>query len=248
MANNTVHAESIRYGSPSARETALVGANGSRRAGLAGRTVSGLVVAALALAAASPGKAATLTYDFNGLATAGTFSGCSGGAYGTSSGNDAAGTVATNGLGAGVTVNGAVATKWYSAECRVVGETLGSSDWNSGTSAITHHAVNGGSLYDVFLRNVGGEPATGNHAWGIDGTDKITMVFTSYLYHVEFDYEIFPDATCPSLSNCGGTGYPNLPDLEFWAGVHLAAAPIFSQQWFGAAPAAGKPPQLLGKL
>jgi hypothetical protein len=40
------------------------------------------------------------------------------------------------------------------------------------------------------------------------------MVFSGLtMSSISFDFEIFPDGTCPSLSNCGGSGHPNLPDL-----------------------------------
>jgi len=40
------------------------------------------------------------------------------------------------------------------------------------------------------------------------------MVFSGLtISSISFDFEIFPDGSCPSLSNCGGSGHPNLPDL-----------------------------------
>jgi hypothetical protein len=35
---------------------------------------------------------------------------------------------------------------------------------------------------------------------------------------VSFNLEIFPNGSCPSESNCGGAGNPDLPNLELWTG------------------------------
>ena len=72
---------------------------------------------------------------------------------------------------------------------RVVPLTLGHSD---GT---TQHL----NTWDTYLVN--------------SGSDRITMTFTKPIYHVNFDYEIFPDGTCPT-SSCSSS---NWPDFTFKA-------------------------------
>ncbi len=72
---------------------------------------------------------------------------------------------------------------------RVVPLTLGHSD---GT---TQHL----DTWDTYLVN--------------SGSDRITMTFTKPIYHVNFDYEIFPDGTCPTPS-CNAS---NWPDFTFKA-------------------------------
>ena len=48
---------------------------------------------------------------------------------------------------------------------------------------------------------------------------------------ISFDFEIFPDGTCPSLGSCGGSGHPNLPDLTVISnGSHQVA------EYFGVVP------------
>jgi hypothetical protein len=51
------------------------------------------------------------------------------------------------------------------------------------------------------------------------------------------DFQIFPDGSCPSLSNCGGTGNPNLPDLEINSGA--GATGTHFGTFYGVAPGAG---------
>jgi hypothetical protein len=49
---------------------------------------------------------------------------------------------------------------------------------------------------------------------------------------LSFDFEIFPDGTCPSLSNCGGGA--NLPDLKLWTGDNGTGTPLGT--WLGIVP------------
>jgi hypothetical protein len=123
-----------------------------------------------------------------------------------------------------VTVTGAVAQQSYNGDGHVVGpivsgqpvsETLGTS--NGGV----HH--NGG--YDTFITNVGGATSP---------NDKIIMTFSFPIYSLSFDFEIFPDGSCPDLSGHCGAGNANLPDLELWAGTSSVA---LVKQWSGAVPA-----------
>jgi len=100
--------------------------------------------------------------------------------------------------GATVTVTGAVAEKNYTGDNHVVGpvsgstvtaETLGTSDGG------VHH---NGAL-DAFIINN-------------SSSTTITMTFNFAIHSLMFDYEIFPDGTCPT-SPCPG----NWPDFTFKA-------------------------------
>jgi PEP-CTERM motif len=98
-------------------------------------------------------------------------------------------------MGASVTVTGAVASNSYTGEGHVTGPGAGTSSF---TLAQIDPAVNG-----TFIKN------DTDHS-----SNEIKMVFSGLtISSISFDYEIFPDGTCPSLSSCGGSGHPNLPDL-----------------------------------
>jgi hypothetical protein len=98
-----------------------------------------------------------------------------------------------SGSGVSVTVGGAIATATYNGDGHVTGP-------GSGASSYT-------------LDNMDGKFITND----APGSNDILMTFTGLpadAYNVSFDLEIFPDGTCPSLSNCGA-GDSNLPDLTF---------------------------------
>lgn len=89
-----------------------------------------------------------------------------------------------------------------------------------------------------------------------NGSDRITLVLPMKVNWVSFDFEIFPDGTCPSLTNCGGIGTPNLPDFELLADgvpatnwVQMAAAPVSANSRSVLRPGGGEAtPQYLGTL
>ncbi|HVZ17083.1 MAG TPA: PEP-CTERM sorting domain-containing protein [Terriglobales bacterium] len=61
--------------------------------------------------------------------------------------------------------------------------------------------------------------------------DAFTMKFSGIEFNtVSFDLEIFPDASCPKLSQCGGRNNPNLPDFTFYADGQQVSV------WFAAVP------------
>jgi hypothetical protein len=146
--------------------------------------------------------------------------------------------VTVSGLNSGGTAGGGVAVdQKYTGDGFVVGNvsgspavvtpvTLGNTD-----NAATNNA--GTKAYDSFISNTAdpeGSNGPAQLSQGILITFKngvsLTGTFT-------FDYEIFPDGTCPSLSNCGGTGNPNLPDLDFSATGGTTSA---SHTYYGVAP------------
>jgi VCBS repeat-containing protein len=90
------------------------------------------------------------------------------------------------------------------------------------------HVVNGTTL---------GTDETGTDRFIITlqsgSTDTIKMQFSGLqLYSVTFDYEIFPDATCTSPTNC-----PAKPDFSFYAGSGGSTSLIFHD--YGDFPAWG---------
>ena len=157
-------------------------------------------------------QAQAVTFDFNSLADG--------------AGNSSVQTYMRNvllGVNAGwsVTVSGSAAEKNYTGDQHVVGnsgspiksETLGTTDgarWVGGQlqdalgNAVTPHY---GSSLDTFIRNY--------------GSTTITMTFTGFrVYSVTFDYQIFPDASCPNWttsSTCNDPSDANWPDFKFEA-------------------------------
>src|SRR5262249_48744373 len=127
----------------------------------------------------------------------------------------------------GTNVYGSVAEKGSTGDGHVLGPgspvtpiTLGTSNGAQGNSTDLPHLNGAGALYyDTFLKTSG-------------STDdlEIKIVFPYQVKIVSFDWEIFPDATCPSMTNCGGGA--NLPDLTF----KVDGTQIFT--YFGVAPTA----------
>jgi hypothetical protein len=148
--------------------------------------------------------------------------------------------------GQSVTVTGAVGSAvfldsfpngGYTADGHVVGP-------NPGSTSYTLLNLDGGTF---IMTN----PGT---------TNQITMTFAQPIGGVSFDFQIFPDNTCPAVGNCGGTGNPNLPDLTLlngngvilgsWTGLTPGSTGSFNPTWLHS-PASGlssneSAPQLLG--
>ncbi|MGH8798786.1 MAG: PEP-CTERM sorting domain-containing protein [Casimicrobiaceae bacterium] len=196
------------------------------RAALAVTAAAGLF---LALAAA----AAPVSFDFNAI----TLSGSQGNGLGATANSASIGTYMGATLGTPVTVTGALATKTYNGEGHVNGSTLGTSDNN-----VAHGTPN-----DTFIIN---------DDFGIYGAaaSSFTMTFGGgfFLTSVAFDWEIFPDASCPAstnVNNCGGSDHSatnaNWPDIELM--VNGVATPIWSA--LATIPATSpKDPQAIGTL
>ena len=158
-----------------------------------------LTVLALGVAL-SPVAAAAFTFDFNSLAD------------GASNAN-----IQTymQGVLPGTTISGAAASKTWTGDDHVVGPvsgstvtpiTLGTSNGAIGNNTDVSH----GGANDTFIMNQ------------LDVTTTITIKFTSPVNLVGFDWEIFPDATCPSAGSCSET-----PDLKFKInGTEVAGSPF----------------------
>ncbi len=94
------------------------------------------------------------------------------------------------GAGKSVVVTGSVATNTYNGDGHVVGP---------GNPPVSTTLGGGG---DLFITNIA------------NTSTEIKMVFTGLsITSVSFDYEIFPDGTCPTGNNCGS----NWPDFTFAA-------------------------------
>jgi hypothetical protein len=150
--------------------------------------------------------------------------------------------------GCSVSVAGAVSDQGYTGEGNVVGPTSGhtvSPVTLGNTNGATGNNASPGST-DTFLAN------TADNSSQV--ASQITLIFSGLqVASVSFDYEIFPDGTCPSLgyNNCGGAWWnsstalsnnPNTPDLEFTtgsgAGTAVAAFGTGGIQ-YGVAPGSG---------
>jgi len=116
-----------------------------------------------------------------------------------------------------VTVTGAVVDHTYNGDGHVVGPVVN------------------GSATSKTLFNEDGDFISNTSDSSGQISNQIVITFSGVPIHgVSFDYEIFPDGTCPSMSNCGGAGNPNLPDFIFLAGGSTLSQ-VFKT--FGAAPA-----------
>ncbi len=137
---------------------------------------------------AAPAGAGTITFDFNSLA-------------------DQASDAAVQGYmrnlfpAGNVTVTGALAQQTYNGDNHVVGpvsyHTVTSETLGTGDGGVHHSGL------DTFLTN--------------SGTDRITMTFAVPIYSASFDYEIFPDGTCPRQGTGCQPSSSTWPDFSFIA-------------------------------
>jgi len=145
-----------------------------------------LIVGGLAfLGAAASAQANTITFDFGSL---------------SNGSSDAQIQTFMNSLlpaGDSVTVTGAVASNSYNADGHVTGS-------GNGTTSFTLAQLDPAGHGTFIQNNSEGSPVS----------NEIKMVFSGLtISSISFDFEIFPDNTCTSLSSCGGSSHPNLPDL-----------------------------------
>ncbi len=179
-----------------------------------------------AIAAATP-AAALPTFDFDGVQLNG------------GTGNNAAvQTYLNNTVGIGVvTVYGAVAQQTYNGDGHANTDnhnrsvTLGTT--NGATSATDYARFHTG--YDTFITNVGGDNP--NSTYGQTGNEKIVFVFSSPIYSVSFDWEIFPDGACNRCSPSSSS----YPDFELWAGRGTTELYDFNASYFPVSAPNGYP-------
>jgi hypothetical protein len=170
------------------------------------------------------GSAATFTFSFNPLSS---------GANSSAIATYMDGVLGCTGC---VTVTGAVADRTYTGEGFVVGPngkpaTLGTTDGatsNSPSSTSCPTSVTT-SCADTFISN------TADNSSFV--SSEMSIVFSlpggDTISNVSFDYEIFPDGTCPTLSNCG-TNHGNLGDFTFTTGTDANPTQVF--ETFAVAP------------
>ena len=139
------------------------------------------------------------------------------------------------GAGGSVAVSGAVASNSYNGDGHVVGPGNGSTSLTLGTSngSTAHLSPN-----DLFITNIA------------NSSTEIKMVFSGLsIMSVSFDYEIFPDGTCPTGHNCGS----NWPDFTFDANGNVIFQTLATQPANGShSPASGshsteQAPQFIGQ-
>lgn len=108
-----------------------------------------------------------------------------------------------------VTGSGMLSNNQYTGDGHVVGPksggtvtpiTLGSNDGGVQGTA-TAHSLSTTNPDDYIVNS---------------GSDRITITFPTLIYSVQFDFEIFPDGTCPTASNCGASK-ANWPDFKLLA-------------------------------
>lgn len=143
-----------------------------------------MIAGTVALLMSPPLRANTVLFNFNSLANG--------------AGNSSVQTYMDGVLGAGksVVVSGSQASNSYNGDGHVVGPGNGSISLTLGDSNGTTQSLN---TKDTFIDNV-------------SSSTEISMTFSGLkIYSVSFDYEIFPDGTCPTGKNCGS----NFPDFTF---------------------------------
>lgn len=180
----------------------------------------GVLVGTAALAAAVPAFALPITFNFDTMG------------YRSSSSPGANGAVQTYlqgiwsgaGQGGNITVTGAgeLSNNRYTGDGHVVGPatctrtvrdvctswnvtpaTLGSTDGGVQDSATLESPLPNADHPDNYIVN--------------SGSDRIVITFPEPVYSVSFDFEIFPDGTCPNFLQCGGVHLTHLPDFTFLA-------------------------------
>ncbi|MDQ2918192.1 MAG: hypothetical protein M3R40_13745 [Pseudomonadota bacterium] len=195
-------------------------------------------IAALVIGAASHAQAIPVTFNFDSVAPHDNVAEAFG--LGKTGGNTE---IATNmngvldaalGLGTStVSVSGALATSTYNGEGHVNGDTLGTS--NGGV----HDAP---AYTDRFIMN------DDFKIYGSTAADRFSFTFTGfYIYSVSFDWEIFPDATCPASTS--STACANNPSNSNYPDIALLADGVGVWSTLASTPVSGdKDPQALGHL
>jgi len=131
-----------------------------------------------------------------------------------------------------LTVTGAlgITNSNYTGDGHVVGPVSGSS-----VTPLTLGNSTGG-IQNAYVQNA---PSTDGYIVN-NGSDRIAIDFgTVRIYSLSVDFEIFPDGTCASSSNCG-TSRSNWPDFEFYAGSSHSSETLDLTQ-YGCAPSAASP-------
>jgi len=125
----------------------------------------------------------------------------------------------------------------YTGDGHVVGPNGVAVDLGDTNGATNNSGPVNGS-FDSYISNIAAD-SNGNNPTQLSQGIVITLSKGySFTGTFSFDYEIFPDGTCPDLSknDCGGNmvngHYPNQPDLDFTAN---GSTPVSTTFW-GVAP------------
>src|SRR6185312_2705225 len=175
------------------------------------------VLLAIPLAMTPPAFANLITFDFDSMAYRSSSTPGSNAAVGTYlngvwSGAGQAGNITVTGAGElsnnqytgdGHVVGPSKCTRYYAQQVctawSTTPATLGSTEGgDQGTAAVDPLSTQSPDNYIVNA-----------------SSDRITITFPTPVYALSFDFEIFPDGTCPSSTNCGRGGV-NVPDFSLW--------------------------------
>ena len=208
-------------------------------------------IASLSALSAVPASAApvTATFNFNDMGTGNTTSQGLG-----SSGNSSISAYMTSVmqgviLGSSVGVTGAVGqegTNSYAGEGFAVGPVI-----NNAVRPLTLGDTNGSATPNHLTTAWDSNPPTlvGSHdgfiknCTSIDSCTSSPDIFMNFngqqISSFSFDFQIFPDGTCPQLDGVGhttscGVNNANLPDLEIWSGDNATGTHFGTL--FGVAP------------
>lgn len=192
-------------------------------------------IAALALTTATCVRASSITFDFNSI----------------SSNSNASVQNYLDSVLDGTTVTGAgmFSGNQYTGDGHVVGPATSTEvckRYNSAHQCIRYRT--NWSVTSATLGNTEGgvqgmatlnSPGPDGYLYN-SGSDRIVITLPMEVTSVSFDYEIFPDGTCPSATKCG-KNQANLPDFRLLAGADLLSlTQVF--QTFGTYPGASNDP------
>jgi PEP-CTERM motif len=199
--------------------------------GIAGKRLLLWLAMLATLVAPRPALAASISFNFNPLADEATNAQVQ---------TYMQGVLSSVVSGATVTVSGAKAEQEYTGDGHVVGPSVGGNVVPY-TLGNTDGGVYHSGPWDTFIQN--------------SGSTEIKIVFSIPVHSVSFDYEIFPDGTCPQQSSSCTPSSSNWPDFKFMADgtqmLHTLAIVPGSAGTYAHSPASGTTsnelaPQYLG--
>ncbi|MEP7063336.1 MAG: hypothetical protein ABI881_13150 [Betaproteobacteria bacterium] len=198
---------------------------------------SGRYLLLLLAVLAVPASATLITFDFDAMAYRSSSTPGSNSAVQTYLNNTWSGA----GLSGSVAVTGAgeLSNNQYTGDGHVVGPSTCTARTSNGscrtwttTSATlgsTEGGVQGSAAIEAF------SSSNRDNYIVNSGSDRIVITFPDPVYSISFDYEIFPDGSCPSSSQCGLNSV-NLPDFEFLVGNSTASMTSGFATTYGAYP------------
>lgn len=125
---------------------------------------------------------------------------------------------------ASVTATGAIGTATYAGEGHVWGDSLGTSNGatfsnQNTTSAAAKTTITPNGTDGFLINNNFGD-------FGLPTSSKIVLQFNNFVVDsISYDWEIFPDITCPDSTTSACT---TTPDISLWANGKLVSGSSFS--------------------